>query len=91
MLCQDCSGWKVYCGSCDLKEYDRFHGIKTYAIHFPDFFRDPFTKLYKAETAGKAKYQCYLEFSDAYNMDFKNFLEIIKVWKLKDTDPTESA
>lgn len=62
-----------------------------YAIHFPDFFGEPMTKWYEAESAGKAKYECFLQFRDAYDLDFIDFLKIIKVWKMKPTDPTESA
>jgi hypothetical protein len=62
---------------------------KEYLIHFPDFFRTPVTNRYKAETASKAKYLCYLRFSDAYDMTFGEFLKIIKVWKYKGFDSTE--
>jgi hypothetical protein len=60
-----------------------------FAIHFPDFFREPMTKWYSAITAGKAKYNCYLQFRDAYDMSFIDFLKIVKVWKMKDTETTE--
>ena len=59
--------------------------MNDYAIHFPDFWREPLTKIYRAETASKAKYLCWLQFRDAYDMTFIEFLRLIKVWKLKDT------
>lgn len=57
---------------------------RQYAIHFPDFFREPMTQRYEAETASKAKYICFLRFRDAYDMTFGEFLKIIKVWKVKE-------
>ena len=62
-----------------------------FAIHFPDFFREPMTKWVTAKTVGEAKYKCYLQFRDAYDMDFIDFLKIVKVWKFKNIDSTESA
>lgn len=54
--------------------------MKDYLIIFADFFRDgPFYKVYQAETAGKAKYACWLQFRDAYDVTFKDFLGLITV------------
>jgi hypothetical protein len=57
----------------------------TYEISFPGFFRDnpSYSKLHTAKTAGAAKYESYLEFSDAYDMTFFEFLKIITCRKMK--------
>jgi len=57
---------------------------KTYDIAFPGFFRDypDYSKTITAKSAGAAKYEAYLEFSDAYDIPFKEFLKIIKCTSL---------
>ncbi|OMF37451.1 hypothetical protein BK133_05185 [Paenibacillus sp. FSL H8-0548] len=58
--------------------------MNTYEISFPDFFRNnpDYSKTVSGKTAGAAKYTCYLEFSDAYDMTFFQFLKFIKCRKV---------
>lgn len=59
--------------------------MNRYEITFPTFWREPLTKIYEAETAGRARYLCYLQFRDAYEYSFYGFLMLIKVRKVKES------
>lgn len=59
--------------------------VNRYEITFPNFWREQFSKIIEAETAGRARYLCYLQFRDAYDYTFFGFLTLIKVRKVKET------
>lgn len=63
--------------------------INLYEISYPGFFRDcpDYSVLKTAKSAGAAKYDAYLGFSDGWDITFKEYLKIIKVRKVGTSIP----
>jgi hypothetical protein len=88
MLCYDCSHGKIYCGSCDEKEYEKHRKyiekiskpLKTYEVIIPAYlFGRELERRYQARSAGEAKYLYWLDFADAYgDMKFGEFVTKVK-------------
>lgn len=66
--------------------------MNVYEISYPNFFSDaPDYSITKtAKSAGAAKYDAYLGFSDAYDLTFKEYLKIIKVRKIGGSVPAKN-
>jgi hypothetical protein len=65
---------------------------KEYEISFPGFFRDNpnYSKIITSTSQGAARYECFLEFSDAYEMTFFDFIKITTCHLVKAVDFRES-
>lgn len=63
--------------------------MNVYEISYPDYFDDcpDYSVIRTAPTAGKAKYGEYLDFSDAWEMKYIEYLKIIKCKKVGTSVP----
>ncbi|MFS0858316.1 hypothetical protein [Paenibacillus taichungensis] len=66
--------------------------VNLYEISYPDFFSDypDYSVTKTAKSAGAAKYDAYLGFSDSCDITFKDYLKIIKVRKIGASVPTRN-
>jgi len=66
--------------------------MNTYEIFLLDKFGDiidGYTKTFKAETPGKAKYQAYMYWLDFYQITFKDFILRIKCKHIGKSKPSD--